>query len=307
MRWIKKGLLYATDQYREWSVTHATAPYAFPLGNDIYRVFFSTRDSKNRSYTMWVDVDASSETWKVINRPETPAVSPGPLGSFDESGVVGDCVVQNGNRLFLYYHGFNLGVTVPFRLAIGLAISDGGGENFTKLSEGPLLDRTPTDAYLLATPFVVRDNGIWKMWYVSGSRWESTPGGPKHFFHVRYAWSGDGINWVREGKVCIDYKNDLEYAISRPSVLIENGVYRMWYCYRASEKAATYRIGYAESGDGESWVRMDHLVGIDVSAEGWDSEMICYPHVFRHKGQLFMIYNGNAYGKTGFGYAVLEE
>jgi len=76
----------------------------------------------------------------------------------------------------------------------------------------------------------------------------------------------------------------------------------MWYSYRGSK----YRIGYAESKDGISWIRKDSEVGIDVSSSGWDSDMIEYPHVFDHGGQLYMLYNGNGYGKTGIGLAVLE-
>ena len=47
-------------------------------------------------------------------------------------------------------------------------------------------------------------------------------------------------------------------------------------------------------------------VGIDVSSEGWDSEMIEYPHVFEHQGAKYMFYNGNKFGQSGFGYAQLE-
>jgi hypothetical protein len=77
----------------------------------------------------------------------------------------------------------------------------------------------------------------------------------------------------------------------------------MWYCYRGP----TYRIGYAESPDGRQWQRRDADAGIDVAPDGWDSEMIEYPHVFEHDGQLFMLYNGNGYGKTGVGLAILES
>jgi len=76
----------------------------------------------------------------------------------------------------------------------------------------------------------------------------------------------------------------------------------MWYSYRGT----SYRIGYAESDDGRAWRRQDGLAGIDVSADGWDSEMIEYPFVFLHRGQHFMLYNGNDYGRTGFGLAVLD-
>jgi hypothetical protein len=77
----------------------------------------------------------------------------------------------------------------------------------------------------------------------------------------------------------------------------------MWYSFRGQ----AYRIGYAESEDGRQWKRLDSHVGIDVSTTGWDSEMIEYPFVFDHKGQRYMLYNGNGFGKTGFGLAVLEQ
>jgi hypothetical protein len=51
---------------------------------------------------------------------------------------------------------------------------------------------------------------------------------------------------------------------------------------------------------------MDAEVGIGVSADGWDSEMIEYPFVFDHAGSRYMLYNGNGYGKTGIGLAVLD-
>jgi hypothetical protein len=78
--------------------------------------------------------------------------------------------------------------------------------------------------------------------------------------------------------------------------------WRMWYSFRGQ----AYRIGYAESDDGRRWRRQDHLAGLDVAASGWDSEMIEYPFVFDHDGQRFMLYNGNAYGGSGFGLAVQE-
>ena len=82
----------------------------------------------------------------------------------------------------------------------------------------------------------------------------------------------------------------------------------MWYSYRGQPSITTYRIGYAESPDGVHWSRMDEKMhSLDVSEGGWDSEMICYPYVFDHKGKRYMLYNGNGYGKTGFGLAVLED
>jgi hypothetical protein len=34
--------------------------------------------------------------------------------------------------------------------------------------------------------------------------------------------------------------------------------------------------------------------------------MTSYPAVFAHGGRLWLLYNGNAYGRTGFGLAIWE-
>ncbi len=82
-------------------------------------------------------------------------------------------------------------------------------------------------------------------------------------------------------------------------------MYHMWFSYRGAGNR--YRIGYAQSQDGQQWDLQLGKVGINVSESGWDSEMIEYPFVFDHKGARYMLYNGNGYGKTGFGLAVLEK
>jgi hypothetical protein len=77
----------------------------------------------------------------------------------------------------------------------------------------------------------------------------------------------------------------------------------MWYPYAID----SYKIGFAESFDGLSWIRKDGDVGIDASSTGWDSKMLEYPYVFKHKDEFYMLYNGNNYGEDGFGLATLEQ
>jgi len=81
----------------------------------------------------------------------------------------------------------------------------------------------------------------------------------------------------------------------------------MWFSSRGTEDFSTYRIRYSESEDGINWIRKDEEIVIDVSESGWDSEMICYPFIFDHKGERYMLYNGNNYGQSGFGLAVLQS
>jgi hypothetical protein len=139
-------------------------------------------------------------------------------------------------------------------------------------------------------------------------RWEVIDGRPEPIYHIKYAESADGIRWERRGIVSIDLKSPQEGGITRPCVIREEGRYKMWYSYRGirdyrTNRAHTYRIGYAESADGIRWERMDEEAGIDVSDTGWDSEMITYAHVYHHGGRKHMVYNGNGFGKSGFGYA----
>jgi hypothetical protein len=164
------------------------------------------------------------------------------------------------------------------------------------------------DPCFAASPTVMREGDGWRMWYVSCDHWLPLGNGFRHFYNIKHRRSQDGIYWEPRATVCIDYANEYEYAISRPSVIRDDrGGYRMWYSFRAQPDIETYRIGYAESADGLTWTRLDARAGIDVSDSGWDSEMICYPRVFEHQGRLHMLYNGNGYGKSGFGLAVLEE
>jgi hypothetical protein len=229
-------------------------------------------------------------------------LAPGDLGAFDDRGVTMSCVVSHGGAQFLYYTGWMLGVTVPFYLAAGLAISEDGGVTFRRASRGPVLDRNEVDPFLTASPFVLIDGGVWRMWYVSGTGWEAGDGGPRHFYHIKYAESPDGVRWTRSARVCLDYHAPGEHAFARPFVCRDGGTYRMWYSYRGER----YRIGYAESGDGIAWTRLDDGRGLEPSGEGWDSEMVEYPWLFESEGRTHMLYNGNGYGATGVGLAVWD-
>ena len=183
---------------------------------------------------------------------------------------------------------------------------------FNRVYEGPILDRTIIDPYLCATPCILIENGIWKMWYLSGVGWKMHNGKAEPYYNIKYAESKDGMIWKRDGIVCIDFKTHSEGGIARPSVLKEGKIYRMWYSYRGgsdyrTNRSNSYRIGYAESLDGLEWIRKDDQVGISVSETGWDSEMMAYPFVIDINGERYMFYNGNGFGKSGIGYAILDE
>jgi hypothetical protein len=302
MRWEKLGRLFVPDGKISWMKSHAMLPVAVPIGEDVFRVYFSSRDQRGRSHVGQLVLELSPRP-AVLDVQAEPVFSPGSLGAFDDNGVVGSSLVTMGEEEWLYYVGISPGGTVPFRSFTGLAVRGRGEKVFRRYSLGPVVGLTMNSPFLAASPFVLKEGGVFKMWLLYGVKWELVGGKPRHYYHVRYMESPDGVNWQLPGQVAIDFKSPDEYAIARPSVLKEQWGYRMWYCYRGQ----AYRIGYAESRDGLTWERMDEEAGIDVSEEGWDSQMVAYPFVIRLRDETYMLYNGNNYGETGFGIARLCE
>lgn len=297
MHWRKLGMVLDVTQHpREWMHSHAMTPFAEFLRDDIYRVYFSGRDGQNRSLVGYADIDVVRA--EVLDVAERPVLGLGELGCFDDNGVTPSWIVNHDGRKYLYYIGWNPRSTVRMKLFGGLAISDDSGRTFARHARVPILGPIHEEPFMNTAPCVIKEGALWRLWYVCSVGWLD-PDTPK--YHIRYAESDDGIHWRREGVVCIDFLPG-EQALARPCVLKDGSLYRMWYSY----KGAHYRIGYAESADGIRWQRLDDRAGIDVSANGWDSEMIEYAFVFRHKGRMVMFYNGNGYGSGGLGLAVAE-
>lgn len=296
--WRKIGRIWDPFSQGLSKTTHAALPVPI-LFDEFVRVIYSARDQEGRACGAWFDFRPDAPG-SILDAAASPSLSPGRLGFFDDAGAMPSTAWWRGDSIDLLYVGWNLAQGVPFRNAIGLASSADGGRTFIKSSEGPLLDRSPADPAFLSGPFVLRDDRF-RMWYASCIEWVPTQDGPRHRYHLKYAESRDGLRWRRDGHIAVDFAGEEEYAMSRPSVVRDQDMYRMWF----SARGESYRIQYAESLDGRTF-RRHSGISLDVSANGWDSQMTAYPAVFDWKHQRFMLYNGNDYGRTGIGLAVLE-
>jgi len=162
----------------------------------------------------------------------------------------------------------------------------------------------------LSGPKVRRFGDIWYLWYIAGSNWKMVDGRAEPVYKIRMATSSDGVQWTKVNRNLIDSRVETDEAQASPDVFYANGKYHMFFCYRYSGnyrgKQFGYRIGYASSTNLLDWVRDDSKAGIDVAEEGWDAEMISYPHVFEVDGNTYMAYLGDQVGRHGFGLAVLQ-
>ncbi len=299
MKWKSLGKIFEADGQYSWMATHAAVPYAYHIENNQFKIFFSTRDNLNRSHVGYVIIDVTSPH-QLLEISSEPLLKPGAPGTFDDSGAMLSWIQSKAGRDYVYYIGWNQSTTVPFRNALGLGLLQ--DDQIKKLFCGPILDRSPTDPCFVASAAVIEEDNAYRMWYVSGTQWKPHKKNLRHYYHIKHATSSDAIHWQPDGHVCIDFKEKNEYAISRPSVLKHKDGYQMWYSYRGP----AYKVGYAKSTDGLAWDRRDDECDLSQEASDWDNKMQAYPHVFQHQEQTYMLYNGNGYGQTGFGLAILE-
>jgi predicted GH43/DUF377 family glycosyl hydrolase len=304
MNWIKLQHIFSPNKNYDWMQSHASNPFAVWQRDGIFRIYFTCRDSESRSHIGYVDVDFNNK-FNILEISNKPVIAPGELGMFDDSGVAMGYYIVINQIPHIYYLGWNLKVTVPWLNTIGLAKQNSLTGKFEKVSRAPIMDRSNEDPFSISYPSILFEDGIYKMWYGSNLKWGKLQHEMNHV--IKYAESTDGLNWIRTNQIAINNTHEGEYALSKPFVIKEDGKYIMWYSYRANKNITTYRIGYAISDDGINWERKDENVGLNVSESDWDSEMICYPSILTHENKKYMLYNGNGYGKTGFGIAVLKK
>jgi hypothetical protein len=302
MKWTKLGRIIEPKLGLKWMKSHIMVPTAEHIEGDIFRIYYSGRDELNRSLIGSVHINIT-EPHKILDISHEPVLGLGELGCFDDNGVTPSWIINSDGNKYLYYIGWRPRSTTRMSVIAGLAMSNDDGQTFRRVSRAPILRITNDEPFaILTAPCVMIEDGIWKMWYVSGVEWVN-PELPR--YNIKYAVSNDGIEWNQTGIVCIDNDGKSETALARPCVLNENGIFKMWYSYKKQPR--DYRIGYAESKDGLAWTRMDEMMDMDVSESGWDSEMIEYSFVFNHNKQKYMLYNGNGYGMSGAGLAIMVE
>jgi hypothetical protein len=296
MSWEKLGQVFQMNEEDVYLTSHASNPLAIYLEGNIYRVFYSGRDTDNKSSVGYVDIDIVLQ--KVVKEKNGLIFQYGSPDSFYSHGVSIGNMYQSNNEKYILFMGWNIRNNEHWRGDVGrLRLIN--NEHLEIIPNTPFMTTDRDDQVSLSYPFVVFHEGIYKMWYGSTLTWSSENGEMIHV--INYATSSDGENWEKHG-LAIPYELGVAQAFSRPTVIINEEGYHMWYSYR-SGTGEKYRIGYSHSFDGIIWNRKHSETGIDVSESGWDSEMICYPFVIEHKGEMYMLYNGNQYGKEGFGIA----
>jgi predicted GH43/DUF377 family glycosyl hydrolase len=320
MKWKKLGHIFDPTTWddgidRPWMKTHSQCTHALIL-KDVIRVYFSCRPQNDKegfakSYTTFLDLDKNDLT-KVIQVSDKPIMDLGGLGTFDEFAIYPSCTIEHENKILLYYAGWTRCQSTPFNTSIGLAISKDKGKTFSRIGPGPILSASTHEPFVLSGPKVRKFGDKWYMFYLAGTKWVNYKGKPEIVYKNRLAISNDGVNWDRCNKNIIPDVLDENECQAGPDVFYKDGIYHMYFVYREGLDFRTipgrgYKIGYATSTNLLDWERKDEEAGITYSADGWDSTMHHYPHIFEFNENHYMTFNGNEFGKYGFGLALLEK
>lgn len=317
MKWHKHGIIFRPSEYTlaDGCTDFAKSPQAVDMG-DFVRVYFTSQ--KKSSDGKWIScpqfADFTPDFLRVIKVATMPVMAQGGLGQFDEHGIFPINVLRHNQRIIGYTSGWSRRKSVPVDMAIGCVESFDGGETFVRLGRGgPVLSKTVDEPYMIADAFVRHYNGVFHMWYIYGTGWaEFGAAEPERTYKIAHAISADGIVWARDQTPIIPDVLDHECQ-ALPSVCAWGGAYHMVFCYRETvgfrqDRSKSYRLGYAHSRDLKTWTRDDAALGMERAPKesgAWDSDMMCYPNFFSRGNDLYLLYNGNEFGRHGFGMAKL--
>lgn len=317
-RWVRHGLVFRPGDHvlpngcREF----AQAPQCLVF-DDFVRIYFSSRASdevgKYLSHVCYVDMDQSLRAVRTVCA--RVAIEPGGLGCFDEHGIFPMNVVRHGDRILAFTTGWSRRSAVSIETGIGLAESQDAGETFVRHGTGPVLTASLREPFLVGDGFVLVVGGLWHMWYIYGVRWLPESDGRDHsarVYKIGHAVSPDGVNWSKDGRRIVPDRLGDDECQALPTVACVGGRHHMVFCYREAsgfrgDRGRSYRLGHAWSDDLVVWHRDDAALGLERPETGFDSDMMCYPHLLQLDGRLYLLYNGNEFGRHGFGLAELER
>ncbi len=303
MRWKKRGRIFEPPVRQTWWASHAMAPSAVLLPSGLVRVFIGCWDASGISRIGFVDVERQDPS-RVVAVSSSPVLDIGRDGAFDDNGVFPAHATVDGDRVLLYYTGFQLGHKIRYTNFGGLAVSTDGGDTFSRVSEAPILDRADEGLSVRAGQSVLHEDGVYRTVYSAGSGWVDVGGKQRPTYDVYYQDSPDGITYARKGRCLVGCDPEVEHGLGRPQIIRNGDRYLVFYTRRMT--SMRYHLGCAWSRDCRDWTRIDDQVGIAHSESGWDSEMVYFPSVLSSPDRTYLFYNGNDFGRTGFGFAELE-
>jgi hypothetical protein len=296
--WEKRGLVY-TAPGTALQKSHAMLPTPHMM-QDRIRVLVACCDNDMRGRIFRVDLDRDNPL-RVIEAAEAPVLDIGPVGSFDADGVNPSQIVERDGLLLLYYIGWErLSDEVPYTLFVGVAESLDGGLSFTKRDTGQVLHGIGAERYFRTAPFVFPERDGWGMLYIGGGNFFDGPQGKRlPTYSLCLAHSSDGLCWdAQPSPPLLNPERERgEIGFGRPVLWHEDGQASLIVSLRTE---AGYSLRQVKESRGKLvWSTLFE----DDEVEDWESDMTCFGAPCRSDDWEYLFYNGNQFGRFGFGVA----
>jgi hypothetical protein len=293
---------------------------AFPDGG-LVRLYYGGSDATGAcagiSGSRWrvgLAESADGVAFTRVAGPETggAVLDNGPPGSFDSQLTYRPFVLRDGATYRMWFNGS----TKPFNCPSGTLADDrrvgyadsADGVSWVKHYDGagpggsvlPLGPAGAIDAQQVGYVWVLKDGAGYKMYYSANDATNT--------WRVALAVSTDARTWTKvpgkqSGGAVLDVGPPGAFDAAcayQPSVVKERDrLYRMWY--RGCEAPGAFggpsrgTIGYAESNDGITWVKIPQPGGVALGlgeAGAFDSAGLTTPSVFRDQAGWAMYYAG---------------
>jgi hypothetical protein len=299
--WHKLGLSVAAPG-DGLMASHASLPTPLRL-KDRIRVYFSACDADLRGRIFYADLEPTFP-FRVMHISRTPVLDIGPAGTFDADGVNPSQILERDGKLFLYYVGWQrISNDIPYTLLGGLAVSTDGGASFTRVQDTPLLPPTAEESYFRTVPFVWWEDGQWQMLYIGGGEFFTGPGGKRlPRYALRHTQSPHGWNWTGTSRALLEPNPGLgQIGFGRPVVTRKAGSAAELMLSVRTVNGYTLRSGPFSLQKAIDPSDLREL--LPLGQEGWDSEMTCFGVRLEIDGGELLLYNGNQFGRSGFGLA----
>lgn len=280
-----------------WDALGVRAPCVLK-DNGAYMMWYNSEYHVDGHDYIGLATSPDGTTWE--KHAGNPVLSP--ESSWEWGRIMGPSVIKDDGIYKMWYTGREGIGTGHSR--IGYATSD-DGINWNKYSGNPILDiGSPGqwDDDLVGNPCVIKDGGVYKMWYTG----RYSGGGNR----IGYATSSDGVSWDKHlGNPVLDIGLPGEIdsiGVAHPAVIKENGRYHMWYTAVKDNPERTQTIAYASSMNGIDWTKAPDNPVLEPDPESsWESKDIAVGQVIKDDEKFKMWYTGRAssQGAMSVGYA----
>ncbi len=275
----------------------------------------SNNSNSSSSSNQSAPAAASLDTGEPIDSAPPPAVSfKGTWVKYSANPVIseqsksnwfqwpGDPFVMKDGPIYKMWFGANI---IDDITQIGYATSPDGIK--WSIHPAPVLlvgSSGQWDDYSVETPTVIKNsNGTYEMWYTgAGGAADDESAGFDRLHKIGYATSPNGINWTKHPKQVLDVNivnpkdwDNFDFSgKADPTVIKENGIYKMWYTGAGSDSKdrMVLNVGYATSNNGINWTRRSNPVLTRGGNGQWDDGSVSAPSVFYDGSQYIMLYSG---------------